>query len=227
MIHNRTILIGGAAVAGIALLAMLAYNFVHTGGLLARYVDPAPVGYVAAFGIELAVVALSVAIGTKKYHGLNSRGLVGVLIAVLIVSFLANVEQGHLTRYRRDITWITFGTIDWIQGMIGLAATGLVSLIVMAMSEITGQYLVQLSNPDGQGGSHDTVDELSRSGNGETKTDQAKLLLTQYPTWTNARIARAIPCDPSTVTAAKKQLIEAGQWAPRAGSMGDNGSSGL
>lgn len=222
MRDNRGLLIGGAAVAGIALLAMLAYNFVHTGGLMASYVDPWWIGYTAAFGIELAVVALSVAIGTRRWHGMTSRWFEAVLVAVLFVSFLANVAQGHLHRYGQDITSGTFGSIDWIQGIIGLAATGLVSIIVMAMSEITGQYLVQLT---GKGTVKDYVemDGVPGSGNGQGKTDQAKQLLLQNPQWTGARVARAVPCDPSTVTKAKKQLKADGQLA----ATGDNGAGGL
>ena len=94
---SKKLLIAGAVVASIALLAMLTYNFVHTGGLLASYVQPRGVGYAAAFGIELAVVALSVAIGTRRWHGMQTRWFEAVLAAVLLVSFMANVHCAAAT----------------------------------------------------------------------------------------------------------------------------------
>jgi uncharacterized membrane protein YphA (DoxX/SURF4 family) len=139
MRHNKILLVAGASVATVALLAMLAYNFRHTGQLLARHVDPPGYGYGAAAGIELGVLVLAVAIGTRKWHGLKTRWLEAVLVFVLAVSFLANVAEGHLERYGTDITSVTMTRIDWVQGLISLAATGLISVIVMAMSEIIGQ----------------------------------------------------------------------------------------
>lgn len=216
MTGNQKLQIGGAVVASVALLAMLAYNFVHTGGLLAAYVDPWWIGYVAAFGIELAVVALSVAIGARNYHNLKTGGFVAVLIGVVIVSCLANIDQGYLVRYGRHIRGDTLGSVDLVQGIIGLSATGLVSVIVMAMSEIGSQYVAQLGAHKAQGdplGGQDSAQWAS-------KTEAAQYYLTQYPQWTQARIAREVPCDPSTVHTAKAKLQEAGQWKS------DNGSTG-
>ena len=144
-IKSKLLLIIVVSVASLALLAMLIYNLVHTGGLLASYVEPAWVGYIAAFGIELAVVGLSITIGTRKWHSVNTGFFYWVLGAVVVVSFLANVAEGHLQRYSMAITWETITEIDWLQGIIGLAATGLISIITMAMSEIIGQYIVQLA----------------------------------------------------------------------------------
>ncbi|MBK7178356.1 MAG: hypothetical protein IPH82_14420 [Chloroflexi bacterium] len=47
-------------------LGVIDLHLVHTGGLLARYVDPPAIGYVAAFGIEAAVVSLSLRIGELR-----------------------------------------------------------------------------------------------------------------------------------------------------------------
>lgn len=202
---SKRLLIAGVAVASIALLAMLTYNFVHTGGLLASYVDPRGVGYAAAFGIELAVVALSVAIGTRRWHGMKTRWFEAVLIAVLLVSFMANVSQGHLQRYGGDILTTTFGSIDLVQGIIGLAATGLISLIAMAMSEIIGQYLVQLS--DGQ--AMTVIDTpVSPSANGRKKIDVAKELLKRHPDWDDNQVVKTVPCSQSTARRARQELTD-------------------
>jgi hypothetical protein len=44
----------------VSLAALLSYTLVHTGGLLARYVHPAWVGYIVALGVELSIVSFSV-----------------------------------------------------------------------------------------------------------------------------------------------------------------------
>ena len=46
----------------LALIGVLIYNWTHTGGLLAGYVRPDFIGYIAAAGIELAIVGLSLRI---------------------------------------------------------------------------------------------------------------------------------------------------------------------
>ena len=42
----------------LSLVCLLSYTWTHTGGLLAEYVNPAFVGYIAALGIELSIVGL-------------------------------------------------------------------------------------------------------------------------------------------------------------------------
>ena len=123
---------------GLALVALLAYTLVHTGGLLARYIEPAFVGYVAAFGIELSVVGLSLRIGDLKRNKQKASFFVFVLVAVVFVSALANIAEGFAHQQGYMVTVATISQLDPIQAVIGLAATGLISLIVLALSEIIG-----------------------------------------------------------------------------------------
>lgn len=133
-------LIGGVT----ALLALLAYTMVHTGALLARYIHPSQFGYVAAFGIELAVVGLSLRIGDLKRSKQDARFFVSVLIAVVIVSALANIAEGFAAINNDTLLTVeTIQRLDPVQAVIGLAATGLISLIVLAMSEIIGTDITQ------------------------------------------------------------------------------------
>ena len=125
-------------VSGLALVGLLSYTFTHTGGLLSKYIDPLQVGYLAAFGIELAIVSLSLRIGDLHRTGQNAWFFYGVLIVTLVVSAIANVAEGFYVNKSLDLTYETIGQIDPVQGVIGLAATGLVPLIVFALSEIIG-----------------------------------------------------------------------------------------
>jgi hypothetical protein len=122
----------------LSLLALLTYTLVHTGGLLARYVHPAVIGYVAAFGIEAAVVSLSLRIGELRRTKQSTGFFLFVLIAVVVVSAVANIAEGFTAVQGAALTLATVRTLDPIQAFIGLAATGLVSLIVLALAEILG-----------------------------------------------------------------------------------------
>lgn len=122
----------------ISLLALLAYTLVHTGGLLARYIHPPFVGYVAALGIEAAVVSLSLRIGELRKSKQSTGFFFFVLLAVVIVSAVANIAEGFTAVQAEPLTLQSVKQLDPIQAFIGLAATGLVSLIVLALSEIIG-----------------------------------------------------------------------------------------
>jgi hypothetical protein len=122
----------------LSLLALLTYTLVHTGGLLARYVHPAVIGYVAAFGIEAAVVSLSLRIGELRRTKQSPGFFLFVLIAVVVVSAVANIAEGFTAVQGAALTLATVRTLDPVQAFIGLSATGLVSLIVLALAEILG-----------------------------------------------------------------------------------------
>lgn len=122
----------------ISLLALLTYTLVHTGGLLARYVQPTFVGYVAAFGIEASVVGLSLRIGDLRRTKQSIWFFMFVLVAVVAVSAIANIAEGFTTVQGEALTLTSIRSLDPLQAFIGLAATGLVSLIVLALSEIIG-----------------------------------------------------------------------------------------
>ena len=122
----------------LSLMALLTYTLVHTGGLLARYVHPAIIGYVAAFGIEAAVVSLSLRIGELRRTKQSTVFFLFVLIAVVVVSAVANIAEGFTAVQDEALTLATVRTLDPVQAIIGLSATGLVSLIVLALAEILG-----------------------------------------------------------------------------------------
>lgn len=122
----------------LSLLALLTYTLVHTGGLLARYVEPAAIGYVAAFGIEAAVVSLSLRIGELRRSKQSTGFFLFVLIAVVVVSAVANIAEGFTAVQGEQLTRESIQQLDPVQAFIGLSATGLVSLIVLALAEILG-----------------------------------------------------------------------------------------
>jgi len=122
----------------VSLLALLMYTWTHTGALMARYVQPAVVGYICAFGVELAVVSLSLRIGDLRRSGQSARLFMAVLVAVLVVSALANVAEGYATLYGTILTLDAIGRLDALQAVIGVSATGLISVVVFALADIIG-----------------------------------------------------------------------------------------
>lgn len=125
-------------VGAISLLTMLMYTLIHTGGLLAHYISPTWAGYVAAFGIEAAVVSLSLRIGELRKSKQSPRFFLFVLISVVFISALANVAEGFAARTGEPLTVQSVQELDVVQAIVGLSATGLISLVVLAMSEVVG-----------------------------------------------------------------------------------------
>jgi hypothetical protein len=134
--------------AAVSMVLILVYTFWHTAALLASFVTPAPVGWIAALGIEAAVVALSLRAGAYKK----------TLAAALIVSAIANIERGaRESGLAADgLTFASIGNIDWIQAVIGVAATALLSVLVFRLADIVSH--------DAQGGKHDSNAAASSPG---------------------------------------------------------------
>jgi hypothetical protein len=128
-----------AASVAISLALLLVYTWWHTGGLMARYVAPPWLGYVAAAGIEIAIVALSLRIRDLRHARQDVALYIGALLAVVVVSAGANMAEGYQTRYSVALTVDNLNGIDPIQATIGVLATGLISLLVFALAEIIGQ----------------------------------------------------------------------------------------
>jgi len=142
MINQRNVLLVATAVA---LFALLSYTFVHTGAFLARFIEPFWVGYAAALGIEASVVALSLRIGELKKHKQNPLYYYSVLVAVVIVSALANLAEGFAVRYGETLTIETAVRMDPFEAVLLLSATALLSAVVLFMSEVVGTDAEQVA----------------------------------------------------------------------------------
>lgn len=152
MLKDRLQTAGKVGVGLIALMFLLAYNFVHTGSLLASHLpaDLAWIGYMAAAGIELSVVALARQIGLRKNNAQDTGFFYFVLGMVVLVSALANASEGFLARYGNEPTIDAIKSIDPFQFIVWVTATALISLIVVSLSEILGQDLESAAqNPSG------------------------------------------------------------------------------
>lgn len=121
-----------------SLTGLLAYTWTHTGGLLAGYVRLEFVGYLSAGGIELSIVGLSLRIGELRKSNVNPKFLVSTLIAVVVVSALANISEGFAVKFGEPLTLANLGQLDIVQAIVSVAATGLISLVTLALSEIVG-----------------------------------------------------------------------------------------
>lgn len=129
-------------VAIVSLFGLLTYTWVHTSALLARYVHPWYVAYIAAFSIEIAIAGMTWRLARKQGR---STFLLFALIAALTISAGANVYEGYVTRYGEQLTIDKLGQIDPIQAIIGLSATALISLMVFAISDIIGDDVVRVT----------------------------------------------------------------------------------
>jgi hypothetical protein len=112
------------ALALLSMVLLLVYTWFHTSELLAHYAKYWQVGYIAAAGIELAVVGMSLRIGELGWRNPDARWYKLTLALTLIVSALANIAEGYWTIYGRVLTFENVQGIDPIQAFIGIAATG-------------------------------------------------------------------------------------------------------
>lgn len=134
----------GLVIGVLSLFGLLSYTFVHTGSLLASYVNPAFIGFLAAFGIEMSIVGLSMRIGELKKSGLSYRFFAVTLIAVVIVSAVANASEGFHVRFGEPLTLSNFGNQDVVQLFVSVAATVMISIVTLALSEIVGQDVIHV-----------------------------------------------------------------------------------
>jgi hypothetical protein len=128
----------------LSIIGLLSYTWIHSGNLLASYVNPPFVGFLAAFGIELSIVGTSLRIGDLKKSGLDYRFFGFTLIAVVAVSAIANIAEGFMVKYGEPLTISNFGKLDLVEAFVLFAVTGLISLITLALSEIIGQDVIKV-----------------------------------------------------------------------------------
>lgn len=127
----------------ISLIALLIYTLAHTGALLSRYVTPGYIGYICALGIEMSIVSLSLRIGDLRKSQQSTAFFLFVLVSVVVVSAIANVSEGFATMYQEQLTLSNVRQLDFVQSLIGVTSTGLISLIVLALAEIVGTDVTQ------------------------------------------------------------------------------------
>jgi len=201
----------------ISLAALLIYTLIHTGGLLARYIQPVWGGYIAAFGIELAIVSLSLRIGQLKRSKQDTRFFLFVLVSVVVVSAIANIAEGFNTNQNAIMTIDNIRNLDPIQALIGLTATGLISLIVLALSEIIGtdvQAVVkeQRKTEQKKPKSDTTTEQLTliRAENAEQRRTQLTDILRTEPDTPLVTIAQQLDISRSTLYTDLNKLTEQG-----------------
>ncbi|MBN1890239.1 MAG: helix-turn-helix domain-containing protein [Thermoflexales bacterium] len=83
-------------------------------------------------------MSLSLRIGDLRKAKQDVGFFLFVLFSVVIVSALANVAEGFRVAQGERLTLTSVQKLDALQAVIGLSATGLMSLIVLALSEIIG-----------------------------------------------------------------------------------------
>lgn len=173
----------------IALWTLLLYNWIHSGSLLSRYVHPSFVGFIAAFGVELAVVELSKRIGERGWKDPQSAPFRKTLMAVLAVSAFANVAEGYAVKYGAELTLDAIPNIDPVQGIVGVAATGLLSWVVYRLSDITSATVQPVQILEG---TPEQTDEQPSIPANTTERDPLLTFLASKPYASLAEIAETI-----------------------------------
>jgi Trp operon repressor len=198
----------------LTLITLLAYTFVHTGGLLSEYVRPQEIGYVAAFGVEAAIITMSIRIGKLLRQLAKSayRGLEGwlslawqgtTLLFVLAVSAAANIVEGHKVKYELELTLSTIQDLDGLQVATGLLATGLIPIVVFSMTEIISGEIKAVLEKDEGGAQVAASTEDAIEADAQTVTIEAPAPQVQQPALPNL-----VPILQSDATPAKEKAQE-------------------
>lgn len=133
-----------AAISAFGGLLILSYTFVHTSNVLARYIHPPFVGWLAGGGIELIIFSMSWKLATIKGKEPN-RLLKFTLIVSLIVSTIANVAEGYFVSHKQELTWANIGMIDPVQALVGISSNLLLPVLVFAVSELVGSDIERIT----------------------------------------------------------------------------------
>lgn len=218
-IHALTSARAQAVFGAVSLVALLLYTWTHTGALLARYVEPDKVGYICAFGVELAVVSLSLRIGDLRRSGQTAGLFVGVLVAVLVVSALANIAEGYAAMYDGQLlTLDRIHTLDRLQALFGLSATGLISVIVFALSDIIGSDVRRAAERPMQPAQPVTPPvHLDSAPPARTEQPARPPRAARAPAEQATAPAQSIPVQPVKLTTAARRAEVArlyGEWGP-------------
>lgn len=123
-------------------LMLLSYTFVHTGAVLARYIEPKIFGYIAAFGIEGLVAVLS---WRKSFRAKASKNINITLAIVLAISAMANVYEGYVVKFGIELTIKRLYEIDLIQALVGTMVTAMIPFLIFVAGEIMGRSIEDIS----------------------------------------------------------------------------------
>lgn len=138
---EELIAVGYTIVVFICSGLMLSYTFVHTANVLSSAINPPIFGWLAAAGIEISVLVLSLLHGLGKSHKLY----IGLGLAiVLIISALAQVYSGYHAWMGEYPTVTNIQTLDPIQGMLLVSTTFVIPLLVFIMAEATSNSYVTI-----------------------------------------------------------------------------------
>lgn len=125
----------------IFVLLLLSYTFIHTGAVLARYINPWQLGYVAALGIEGLIAVLS---WRRAFKAEATKTVSFTLGTVLLISAVANLYEGYAVKEGHELTLASLGNLDIIQAGVGVLVTAVIPFLVFMAGEVMGRGLEEL-----------------------------------------------------------------------------------
>ena len=130
-----------------------------------------------------------------RKQNVDARFFTFTLIAVVVVSALANIAEGYAVKFGEPLTLANVKQIDLIQAVVSLAATGLISLVTLALSEIVGSDVTLAAKASSR-----SVKGTSQSVNVWGRKCQTREGVTPFPMPIDA--ARAVKGDTDAATKA-------------------------
>ena len=137
-------------------LFLLSYTFIHTGAVLARFINPPMLGYVAALGIEGLVAAMS---WRRAFRAGATIGINITLGIVLVISAVANLYEGYAVKNGHELTLSDIPRMDALQAFVGVLVTAIIPFLVFMAGEVMGRGLEELGKFISEG----VADDATRS----------------------------------------------------------------
>lgn len=134
-------IIGLNSLVLVFIILLLSYTFIHTGAVLARYINPPILGYMAAGGVEGLIMVLS---WRRAFRAESTSSITFTLATVLVISAIANLYEGYAVKEGQELTVSNLATLDPIQAVVGMLVTFTIPFLVFKAGEVMGSGLEEL-----------------------------------------------------------------------------------
>jgi hypothetical protein len=135
-------------------LFLLSYTFIHTGAVLARFINPPALGYIAALGIEGLVATMSWRRAFKAGATISINVTLGIVLAI---SAVANLYEGYAVKNGHELTLSDIPHMDALQAFVGVLVTAIVPFLVFMAGEVMGRGLEELGKFISEGVAGDAI----------------------------------------------------------------------
>lgn len=138
--------------SSLCLVAILAATFTHTARFMSQFFyDSIILGGTAGFAIDAGLVAMSLYREQLNRAGQLATMVKLVTVTVLLVSGLANMNEGFASKFGMEASLKNIMGLDWWQFITFLGGTAVFPLLAYVMADTVGDQLIEAIIPASTG----------------------------------------------------------------------------